>query len=315
MTGGLRLAQDAFRDALCVAMDVDELRIVPGSLPETGVHCRRLACHVDVPASVEMQPRTVLQRAHVWMAKKGDKGGILTFARCRPEFSAVHAAVRRVYVYRILNRIAPPQFDVGTAWHVDRHLDEAAMQRAAHVFEGTHDFGAVIDAKMARTIERSGSDSFTVRTLERVTVVRQDDEVLIWFVGRSFLRHQLRNIVALLKMAGQGLLTPGDIEALMKRGFSGQMRVDRLRPPPAPAHGLTLWELQYPRLAQEPPLTSGPLETAAAAGVDGDDAGEGDDAPLLEAPPEMQPQMMPVSMPARHDRGGYATTTGSGVRH
>nr|CCC52458.1 putative glycosomal malate dehydrogenase [Trypanosoma vivax Y486] len=315
-------ARTVLEEALSVALDVSNVKVVAGVIPEIGVSVRRLCCHVDIPSHIELQPRTVIQRATMWMDKRQQPLAILSFHRCKnQDFHARHSGLRRVYVYRILNRVAPPLFDAGLQWHVDRHLDVERMQRFAKTLEGTMDYGYFADPKMANALRRcalSPSGLFTgaisdehyqptatgnsprdqrgtapkinvekglsnleratalptfneygqrvvqpgakakeyhrpstnlptVRTIDRLDVVRQDDEVLIWFVGKSFLRHQIRNMVSVLKAAGHGLWNELELQQALKSGFeTSRKRFQRERLPAAPVYGLTLWDVEYP---------------------------------------------------------------------
>ncbi|SCU72113.1 tRNA pseudouridine synthase A-like protein [Trypanosoma equiperdum] len=315
-------ARTVLEEALAVALDVNTVRVVAGVIPEVGVSVRRLCCHVDVPSHIELQPRTVIQRATMWMEKRQQPLAILSYRRCKnQDFHARHSGLRRVYVYRILNRVAPPLFDAGLQWHVDRHLDVDRMKRFAKALEGTKDFGYFADPKMANALRRAamspggfstgavteenfqpkatgeshrvtrgkapkvtmekgpsnldraaalptfneygqrvvqpgahGKEYYrvatnlpTVRTVDRLDVVRQDDEVLIWFVGRSFLRHQIRNMVSVLKAAGHGLWNDLELQQALQSGFEpSRHRFKRERFPTAPAYGLTLWDVEYP---------------------------------------------------------------------
>lgn len=283
-------AKQVLEDALAVALDLERVEVVAGAIPETGCTVRRLTCHVDLPSSIEMQPRTIMQRATMWLEKKGVPFAILSCQKCKnQQFHARHSGSRRVYVYRVLNRIAPPLFDAGLQWHVDRHLDVDRMARFAEKLTGTMDYGFFADAKMAHTLRKEAQshafttphdvaaqqerqrirkidnsiDPFyhqpsaippdrrhtmpTTRTIDALRVVRQDDEVLIWFAGKSFLRHQIRNMVAVLKMAGQGLWTEKELEQALAKGFEpSRTKAAREKPEPAPVHGLTLWEVEYP---------------------------------------------------------------------
>jgi tRNA pseudouridine38-40 synthase len=86
----------------------------------------------------------------------------------------------------------------------------------------------------------------TVRTIDTLKVTRQEDEVLIWFVGKSFLRRQIRNMVSLLRQAGHGQWTEQDLDQAIREGFNTSIRqAKRERLPPAPAHGLHLWDVEY----------------------------------------------------------------------
>ncbi|EPY25929.1 tRNA pseudouridine38-40 synthase [Strigomonas culicis] len=156
--GSLPQAKAVLEEALAVAVDVSAVHIVASVIPEVGASVRRLTCHVDLPSDVEMQPRTILQRASLWLQQRQQPLALLVCQPCRNQnFHARQDGVQRVYVYRILNRIAPPLFDAGLQWHVDRHLDVPRMQRAAALLEGTHDFGYFADPKMYNALRRAAA--------------------------------------------------------------------------------------------------------------------------------------------------------------
>jgi tRNA pseudouridine38-40 synthase len=298
-------AKSVLEDALAVALDVERVNVEAGAIPEVGCSVRRLTCHVDIPDSNPLQPRTIMQRATAWLEKKSAPMAILSCHPCRnQQFHARHSGTKRVYVYRILNRIAPPLFDAGFQWHVDRYLDVDRMQRFADRLQGTMDYGYFADAKMAHALRReagrvggaaggrnqsssykvgkggdvtavrdvaaaaassdfTGPLSATVRTVETLRVVRQDEEILIWFAGKSFLRHQIRNMVSVLRLAGQGLWSEQELDQALARGFtSSRTKAERERPESAPVHGLTLWSVEYPAEHSDsfiPYVDSGPL--------------------------------------------------------
>jgi tRNA pseudouridine38-40 synthase len=153
-------------------------------------------------------------------------------AAIAPEgWNARFSAIRRTYRYRILNRRARPALLAGRVWHVPQTLDAAAMHRAAQTLLGRHDFtsfrAAACQAKSP------------LRTLDRLDVTQADDAITLVAEARSFLHHQVRNLVGTLKLVGEGSW-PEDrvIRALAARDRSAAG-------PTAPADGLTLLEVKY----------------------------------------------------------------------
>jgi tRNA pseudouridine(38-40) synthase len=262
-SSGARSARDAVEEALKAALDVAAVEVVPSCILESGVHARRLVCHVDLPAALEMQPRTVLQRAHLWLQQAHDPLAVLSFRPAPPDFHALHSCRRRVFVCRMLNRVAPPLFDLGSQWHLDRPLDVDRMNEACELLRGRRDFTAFADPRTHAALRRSSDGG--VRTVDRLQVVRQDDEVLLWCAGRSLLRGQLRCMAGVLRMVGQGLWDEAALEHFVAGGFAtrdlGAPR-GRLQPPLAPAHSIALWASEYdtdtPEVLQ--PVQSGPIE-------------------------------------------------------
>ena len=148
------------------------------------------------------------------------------------DWSARFAADRRRYRYRILNRSARAALDNHRVWHVKPPLDVRAMQAGAGFLLGRHDF----------TSFRASScqAKSPVRTLDRLEVLGGGATIEIHAEARSFLHHQVRNIVGTLKLVGDGRWTPAQVgEALAARDRAAAG-------PTAPPEGLCLMEVGYP---------------------------------------------------------------------
>ena len=113
-----------------------------------------------------------------------------------PGWNARFSAVKRGYRYRILNRRARPTLEEGLLWHVKTPLDATAMHAAAQGLLGKHDFSAY---RAAACQAKS-----PLRTLDRLEVARVGEEVVVTAEARSFLHHQIRNLVGTLLEVGQG---------------------------------------------------------------------------------------------------------------
>jgi tRNA pseudouridine38-40 synthase len=146
-------------------------------------------------------------------------------------FSALH----RGYRYRILNRRARPVLDQGRVWHVRHPLDAAAMHAAAQGLLGRHDFSAFRAAACQATSP--------LRSLDRLDVMRIGEEVVLMAEARSFLHHQVRNLVGTLAEVGLGrrpIAWPRGVLDGRDRSRAGQT---------APAQGLCF---EYVRYGEEP---------------------------------------------------------------
>jgi tRNA pseudouridine38-40 synthase len=147
------------------------------------------------------------------------------------DWSARFSATGRAYRYRILNRRARPALDLGRVWHVQKRLDAAAMHEAAQGLLGKHDFSAF---RAAACQAKSA-----LRTLDRLDVARLGDEVVITAEARSFLHHQVRNMVGTLAEVGLGKRPAAWPRAILDgrdRARAGQT---------APAEGLVLTGVRY----------------------------------------------------------------------
>jgi len=147
-------------------------------------------------------------------------------------FHARFSAIERVYRYRIINRRSPLALRRGQAWHVPGPLDTDAMEDAAQVLVGKHDF-----TTFRATLCQAKSP---VKTLTSLQVVRRDDDISIHARAPSFLHHQVRNIVGTLKLVGDGKWSKADVAAALAA-------CDRTKGgPTAPPQGLYLTEVIYP---------------------------------------------------------------------
>ena len=147
------------------------------------------------------------------------------------EFHARFSAKARLYLYRIMNRRAPLAIERGRAWLVRTPLDAGAMHDAAQLLVGHHDFSS-FRASLCQ------ADS-PMKTLDVLDVVRNGDELLVQARARSFLHHQVRNMVGSLKLVGEGKWTKNDLaRALAARSRSAGG-------PTAPPEGLYLREVWY----------------------------------------------------------------------
>ena len=156
---------------------------------------------------------------------------VLKFARAPEGWSARFAATGRAYRYRILNRRSRPALEAGRVWHIHGTLDAAAMQAAAQLLLGQHDFSAFRAAACQATSP--------LRTLDRLEVRREGEEVTVIAEARSFLHHQVRNLVGTLAEVGVGKRDTAWPRAVLDgrdRTRAGQT---------APAEGLCFMAVRY----------------------------------------------------------------------
>ncbi len=146
-------------------------------------------------------------------------------------FNAIGACLKKEYTYRIYNsRISNP-FYVHRAYFYPKVLDEALLDRAARMFEGTHDFAAV------RSV---GTDvKSTVRTVYYCRVTRSGDLLELKVCANGFLYNMVRAITGTVLYAAEGKLTPEEIPAILDSGNR------TLAGPTAPPGGLYLTKLWY----------------------------------------------------------------------
>ncbi len=219
--------QQVLEEAI-TAMTGEQARVQGAGRTDTGVHARGQVAHVDL----ERDWPSHKLRAGLNFHLKAHAVVIRAAARVAADFHARFSAIRRHYLYRILNRPAPPALEKNRVWHVPQPLDAGIMHEAAQVLVGRHDFTTFRAAQCQA--------ASPVKTLEAISVEQQGEEVHISVSARSFLHNQVRSIAGSLKLVGLGRWTAGDLRAALKardRAACG---------PVAPPQGLYLMQVDYP---------------------------------------------------------------------
>lgn len=200
---------------------------------DAGVHALAQVAHVDLPRAAENDTIRSALNHHL----RPHRITVLAAAPVPDDFDARLSAIGRVYRYRILNRRAAPSLDRNRVWHVAPSLDVAAMQAGAAHLVGHHDFSTFRDSLcQARS---------PVKTLDTLELARAGDEIHIEARARSFLHHQVRNIVGTLKLVGLGQWAPEDVA----RALAARDR--RAGGPTAPADGLYFVAVRYDEIVND----------------------------------------------------------------
>ena len=194
---------------------------------DTGVHALAQVAHFDSPKVWEPFELVNAINGNV----RPHLVSVLAAEEVATSFEARFSAIKRRYLYRILNRRSPAALDKNKVWQVPTVLDVDAMHAAAQHLVGLHDFTTF------RAAECQAASP--IKTLDRLDVMRFDDMVEIRAEARSFLHHQVRSIVGSLVRVGQGRWPI--IE--MKHALDAK---DRTRcGPVCPPDGLYLVEVLY----------------------------------------------------------------------
>ncbi len=213
-----------------------DVRLHVAGRTDAGVHAQGQVAHADL----DYGERPL----------SGDKLAMALNAHLRPapisvvcaktvphNFEARYDALNKLYTYRIMNRRSFPALERNRVWHINRPLDIGAMQAGARHLPGHHDFTTFRDSQCQA--------KSPVRTLDRLDIVCGQTypcggrEILIHAEARSFLHHQVRNMVGTLALVGEGKWQPENVaEALAAR--------DRTKGgPTAPPGGLYLVRIDY----------------------------------------------------------------------
>ena len=214
-------------EAAVKAFSGQQIRIAAAGRTDTGVHATAQVVQVDLERDWPAQ--TVMNALNAHLMREAVS--VLDCAVAPEGWHARFSAKERRYLYRILNRPAPPALDQGKVWHVKKAMDAAAMHAAAQALVGLHDFTTFRDMAC--------QSKSPVKTLDVARVLRVGDEVHLVFEARSFLHRQVRSMTGTLAEVGVGRWTADDVRSAL------EARDRTACGPVAPADGLYLTGVGY----------------------------------------------------------------------
>ncbi|MDH3662474.1 MAG: tRNA pseudouridine(38-40) synthase TruA [Alphaproteobacteria bacterium] len=194
---------------------------------DAGVHATGQVAHLDLEKPMSLESLQNALNHHL----RPHAIAVVRATEVPDDFHARFSATGRRYRYRIINRRPPLVLEAGRAWHLPTMIEAEVMHEAAQRLIGKHDFTSFRSAAC--------QSKSPVKTMDRITVQRIGDEIHITFAARSFLHHQVRNIVGTLKMIGDNKWSVDRIESILEaknRAAAG---------PTAPADGLYLTVVDY----------------------------------------------------------------------
>jgi len=207
----------------------ERVQVFSAGRTDAGVHALAMPAHF--PLERKTTAREIMGALNFYLAKAGGKCSVLKVAKAKPGFHARFSCKGREYMYKILNRPARTALLDGKAWQVWPKLDVKAMDEAAQFLVGNHDFSSF----------RGGGcqAKSPIKTLDSISVRKSGGLIVVRVKAKSFLYHQVRNIVGTLKQVGEGKLKPADMKKILKaksRTAAG---------PTAPAAGLYFVKATY----------------------------------------------------------------------
>ncbi len=194
---------------------------------DAGVHALGQVAHVDLAKDWDADTVRDAITAHL----RPQPVVVLAAEKVSDAFDARFSAVKRHYRYRIVNRRADLALDRGRAWRLPRPLNHEAMHAAAQRLVGRHDFTTF------RHVDCQAKSP--VKTLDRLDVTRQGEELRISASARSFLHSQVRSMVGALVFVGEGRWSADDLSAALAA------RDRTVCAPVAPPGGLYLVQVDY----------------------------------------------------------------------
>jgi tRNA pseudouridine38-40 synthase len=225
LQAGPRTVQGVLEESL---HPIDDCRVIVHAAGRTdaGVHATGQVVSFALRSAIAPD---ALQRA--LNVRLPDDVRVMAVEEVAADFHARFHARSKTYHYAIWNGpVAPPQIR-HFVWHVAQPLDLEAMQAAAGILVGEHDFAA---------FQAAGSDVASSRREVLVSRLSKADAQLVYEIsGTGFLRHMVRNIVGTLVDIGRGRRSRDDMRRVLESRDRTQASAT------APAQGLTLHEVLY----------------------------------------------------------------------
>jgi len=217
--------QDELEKAI-LKLTGEERRVIAACRTDTGVHARGQVASVRTGSTIPVKAFVSGLNHFLPPDISILKAGMVT-----DRFNVMKDAVSREYKYLILNRRSRASLGNDMYYHVSAELDDGQMDLASKLLIGEHDF-----ASFVTDWDREES---TVRTIYDAGVEREGDQIAFRIRAKSFLTHQVRNVVGTLVRVGMGKMGTEEFRNIL------EMKKLSLAGPTAPAHGLCLMKVIY----------------------------------------------------------------------
>jgi len=223
--------QQSIEDAL-FRITGEEIAMLSAGRTDAGVHALGMRSHIDVEK--DMTPFRLMEAINGQL--RPEPIAVLDCEIVPDDWHSRFSCIGRSYTYRILNRRAPATLTKNRVWQVGQKMDVAAMQSAAQLLIGRHDFTTF------RSTHCQAKDP--VKTLDKLEVkavaTEYGPEVRIHAAARSFLHHQVRSMVGCLKLVGGGTWDADRLAAALAAKDRSKLGLN------APPYGLYFVSAHYP---------------------------------------------------------------------
>ena len=212
-----------------LSSDGQEIPVQGAGRTDAGVHALAQVAHFDLKREIaDWKLRDAL---NFHLREQEAPVIVLDVEAVDDSFNARFSAKGRGYIYRILNRRSPAILEKDRVWWVPVDLDIDKMKEGAKYLLGHHDFSSF---RAAACQAKS-----PIKTLDKLEISQRGEEIIFEVEAKSFLHHQVRNMVGTLKLVGDGHLLPQDVKTIL------EAKDRKAAGPTAPACGLYLSKVWY----------------------------------------------------------------------
>ncbi len=218
--------QQTIEEALLVCLK-KEITLFGSGRTDAGVHAYTQVAHFDFDDELNLyklrESLNALVRPHPISIKSVEI--------VPDDFHARFSAKKRTYIYKIFNAPYPPALDDTRVWWYRHALDVNKMQNAAQILVGKHDFSTF------RASECQAKSP--IKTIDSIIFEQQNEYIFMTITAKSFLHHQVRNIMGSLVLVGTNKWSADDL----KKALEAKDR--KAGGPTAPATGLYFYNIEY----------------------------------------------------------------------
>ena len=205
----------------------EKVTVTGAGRTDAGVHALAQVAHFDLKKKIKKNQ--FLLGANHYMRK--NPATILDIKKTKKKFHSRFDAKKRTYEYIIINRQSSLTLQKNKAWHIRKKLNLKAMKKGAKLLLGTHDFSTF-------RASSCGAKS-PIKTLNKVSIKKNKERIILKFTSKSFLQQQVRSMVGCIKYLGEDKWTLN----FFKKAIFSKKRSKCA--PPAPPSGLYLINISY----------------------------------------------------------------------
>lgn len=222
----------------------EEVEVFGSGRTDAGVHALGQVAHFDIKK--EMEPFKLMSAINFYLksnyisrlesiyTEKINNMQDISIINCEivdNDFHARFSAKKRHYKYRILNRKQPTALENNRVWQIFKKLDFEKMQESLQFLTGKQDWSSFRDSECQA--------KSPIKTIDKVSLKKEGDEIIFEIEAKSFLHHMVRNIVGTIVEIGLGKITIKDFQNIIASK-------DRTKAgPTAPSQGLYFVEVLY----------------------------------------------------------------------
>jgi len=205
----------------------EKVTVTGAGRTDAGVHAICQIAHFDLEKKIKKKNFILGVNQYIG----NNSVTILNIKKVNNKFHSRFNAIKRTYQYVIINRQSPLALQKNKAWHIRKKLDLKAMKKGAKLLLGTHDFSTFRAS--------SCSAKSPIKTLDKISIKKNKERIIIKFTSKSFLQQQIRSMVGCMKYLAEGKWKLDDF----KNAFKSKKRSNCARP--APSCGLYLTKISY----------------------------------------------------------------------